>query len=135
MNKKNLLKVLLVVAGVISLSWSVSTGAIGEKPDSSPSLYERNGNSAVDTAESRGRRVWNGCLTGQSSSPLDTDFVKGALPSTRAGAKDVWNGSVTGQSSSPLKTDLAVLSAAKSTESKGWSGFLTGSSCPWQQKL
>jgi hypothetical protein len=135
MKKKNSLKVLLVVAGAISLSWSVSAGAIGEKPDSSPSLYGRNGDSLVDTTESGGRRVWNGGLTGQASSPVKTDFVKGFAPSTGAGAREVWNGCLIGQASSPLKTDLAVLSASRSEARDVRKGYLTGSFCSWQQEL
>jgi hypothetical protein len=137
MKKRKLsMKVLLVVAaGFLIPSWSVAAGAVEGKSAPSPSLYGQNGDGAAASAKSGEKEVWNGHLMGQASSPLKTDFVKGVEPSTGTGAREVWNGCIIGQASSPLKTDLAVLPAAKSGEREVRKGYLTGSFCPWQQKL
>jgi hypothetical protein len=137
MKKRKLsMKVLLVVAaGLLIPLWSVAAGAVEGKSAPSPSLSGQSGDEASATAESGERGVWNGCLMGQASSPLKTDFVKGVEPSAGAGAREVWNGCIIGQASSPLKTDFAVLPAAKSGEREVRKGYLTGSFCPWQQKL
>jgi hypothetical protein len=132
MKKERLYMTVLTVLAVGVLCFA--SGGIEGMCSSLPAVNELK---EVDTfpasTRSPQRKVWDGCLPGQASGPVNSDFVMGVVQVARPQKMKVWNAYVVSQASAPIKTDFVLLPAVIPGKGKSWDCNLSGSLSMWQQ--